>query len=186
MAKPRNRPRSTETTHFEGVTPLWGGPNKPPIPEHFHAASMSLADWAGPNWSNNDATGFFPLRHFLIEASERWHAYDWQADEDLIASRRRDEKHRKTLAQATRAFRQAIGRSAFRRAERDLGISITSALCPNAQISMPYTDGCDAIARALRDFERTALRPDRFPVRFGPLLYDSLPSRLPSGIRISF
>lgn len=114
-----------------------------------------------------------------MRASERWNAYDWKADEDLIVSRKRDEKHRETLAKATRAFRQAIGGSAFRRAERDLGLLIAAALRPNAQIEMTYEDGCNAIANALREFENQSLRPDRFPVRFGPLLYDTFPARLP-------
>jgi hypothetical protein len=179
MAKPRNRPDTVNSAYFEDVTPLWVGPGRAPIPERFHAASLSLADWAGPDWSDNDASGYFPLRHYLMGASERWNAYDWKADEDLIASRKRDEKHRETLAKATRAFRQAIGGSAFRRAERDLGVSIAAALCPNAQIEVTYEDGCNAIAHALREFENQSLRRDRFPVRFGPLLYDTFPARLP-------
>ncbi|WP_132468641.1 hypothetical protein [Novosphingobium sp. ST904] len=114
-----------------------------------------------------------------MDASKRWKAYDWQADVDLIASRKRGVKHREALAKATRAFRQAISRSEGRKAERNLGISIAAALCPEAQIEMTYEDGCNAVANALRDFEKQSLRPDRFPVRFGPLLYDAFPARLP-------
>ena len=186
MARPRNYAATVNTAYFEDVTPLWVGPEDPPIEQRFHAACYSLADWvtsrlprsSDKNWSANE-TGFWPLRHYLIGASQQWHCYDWQSDEDLIASRKRDAMHRETLAKATRAFRQAIGRSAFRRAERALGISIAAALCPNAEIEITYENGCDAIANALREFEKQSLRPDRRPVRFGPLLYDTLPARLP-------
>lgn len=193
MAKPRNRPDTVKTDYFENVTPLWVRPAipdvrpaDPPIEKRFHAACHSLADWAtsqlprtsGKDWSANE-TGFWSLRHHLIGATNRWNAYDWKADEDLIANRKRDEKHRETLAKATRAFRQAMRGSAFRRAERDLGVSIAAALCPNAQIEVTYEDGCNAIANALREFEKQSLRPDRFPVRYGPLLYDTFPARLP-------
>lgn len=44
---------------------------------------------------------------------------------------------------------------------------------------MTYEEGCDTIASALRRFESQSLRPDRFRVQFGPLLYDSFPARLP-------
>lgn len=179
MAKPRNRPDAVNSAYFEGVTPLWVAPGRAPIPERYHAASFSLADWAGPSWPDNDASGFFPLRHNLIGACEKWQTHNWQGDRDLIAARKRDAKHRQTLAKATRAFRQAIGRSSFRRAERDLGVSIAAALCPSAKLEMTYEDGCNALANALRDFEKQSLRPDRFPVRFGPLLYDTFPTRLP-------
>ncbi len=186
MAKPRNRPDVVTSEFFTGVTPLWVGPGRASIPERFHAASFSLADWAtsrlprnsDQNWSASES-GFWPLRHFLIDATERWHSYDWKADEDLIASRKRDEKHLETLAKATRAFRQALGKSAFRRAERDLGVSIVAALSPEARIEMKYEDGCNAVANALREFESIAIRPNRQPVRYGPLLYAALPARLP-------
>ncbi|QCI93900.1 hypothetical protein [Novosphingobium sp. EMRT-2] len=193
MAKPRNRPDTVNSAYFADVTPLWVRPAipdvrpaDPPIEERFHAACYSLADWASSqlprksdkDWSA-DETGFWSLRHYLMGASKRWHAYDWQADKDLIASRKRNEKHRETLAKTTRAFRQSIGRSAFRKAERDLGVSIAAALCPDAKIEMTYGDGCNAIANALREFESQSLRPDCFPVRFGPLLYDKFPARLP-------
>lgn len=179
MARPRNRPDAVNSAYFEGVTPLWVAPGRAPIPERYHAASFSLADWAGPDWPDNDASGFFPLRHYLIGACEKWQTHNWQADWDLIAARKRDAKHRQTLAKATRAFRQAIGSSSFRRAERDLGVSIATALCPSAKLEMTYEDGCSAVVSALRDFEKQSLRPDRFPVRFGPLLYDTFPTRLP-------
>ncbi len=187
MAKPRNRPAKANTAYFEGVTPLWVRPGEPTIPERYHAACHSLADWvtsllptgSGGSWLDNDLTGFFPLRHYLIGACDRWHAYDWQADRDLIAARKRDAKHGETLAQTARAFRQAIGRSGFRRAERDLGLSIAAALFPDDQINMTYEDGCNAIVKALREFERNAVRPDNYQVRFGPLLYDTMPVRLP-------
>jgi hypothetical protein len=186
MAKPRNRPDVVNSDFFTGVTPLWVGPGRAPIPERFHAASFSLADWAtsrlprnsDQNWSVSES-GFWPLRHFLIEATERWHSYDWKADEDLIASRKRDEKHQETLAKATRAFRQALGKSAFRRAERDLGVSIVAALSPEARIEMTYEDGCNAVANALRELESRAGRPNHQPVRYGPLIYKALPQRLP-------
>lgn len=179
MAKPRNRPDAVNSAYFEGVTPLWVAPSKAPIPERYHAASFSLADWAGPSWPDNDASGFFPLRNYLIGACEKWQGHNWQADRDLIAARKRDAKNRPTLAKATRAFRQAVGRSSFRKAERDLGVSIAAALCPSAKLEMTDEDICIAVANALRDFEKQTLRPDRCPVRFGPLLYDSFPSRLP-------
>lgn len=180
MAKPRKRLDTVNSLYFEKVTPLWVGPGKTPVPERFHAASLSLADWAGPNWSDNDATGFFPLRHYLIAACERWHSYDWKADEELLATWKQDAKHRETIARATRAFRFAISNSAFRKAERDLGISVAAALCPNAQIDMTYEDGCNAVREALRKFEGRALSPDRSPARFGPLLYTTSPRKLPS------
>lgn len=161
------------------MTPLWVPPGEALIPERFHGASCSLADWAGPTWFNNEASGYFPLRHYLIDICERWHAYPWLADADLIAVRKRDAKHRKALAQAARAFRNAIGRSAFRKAERDLGVSIAAALCPDALIDLAYEEGCNAVASALRAVESDALRPDRFPARFGPLLYGTIPQRLP-------
>lgn len=179
MAKPRNRPDMVNSADFEDVTPLWVGLGRAPIPERFHAASLSLADWAGPDWSDNDASGYFPLRHYLMQASERWSTYDWKADEDLIASRKRDEKHRETLAKATLAFRLALGKSAFRRAERDLGVLIAAALSPEARIEMTYEDGCNAVANALREFERRESQPNRQSVRYGPLIYRDLPQRLP-------
>ena len=186
MAKPRKCRDVVDSNFFTGVTPLWVGPGRVPIPERFHAASFSLADWAtsrlptdsDQNWSASES-GFWALRHFLIEATERWHSYDWKADEDLIASRKRDEKHKEALAKATRAFRQALGKSAFRRAERDLGVSIVAALSPEARIEMTYEDGCNAVANALRELESRASQPDWQPVRYGPLLYDTLPVRLP-------
>lgn len=187
MPKPRNRPAKANTAYFEGVTPLWVKPGEPAIPERYHEACHSLADWvtsllpigSSASLLDNDLTGFFPLRHYLIGVCDSWHAYDWQADTDLIAARKRDAKHAETLAQTARAFRQAIGRSEFRRAERDLGLSIAAALSPNTPINVIYEDGCDAIAQALREFERSAVRPDNYQVRFGPLLYDTMPVRLP-------
>ena len=186
MAKPRNRPDVVNSDFFSGVTPLWVGPGRAPIPERFHAASFSLADWvtsrlprnSDQNWSASES-GFWPLRHFLIEATERWHSYDWKADEDLIASRKLDEKHLETLAKATCAFRHALGKPALRRAERDLGVSIVAALSPDARIEMTHEDDCNAVANALRELENWASQPDRHPARYGPLLYDTLPARLP-------
>lgn len=179
MAKPRNRPSSVNSSYFDGVTPLWVKPNDAPIAQRYHAASISLADWAGPCWSDNEATGFFPLRHYLISACEKWHAYDWAADEELISVRKQEERHRETLVRTTKAFRLALRKSAFRRAERDVGIAIAAALCPDGQIDLAYEQGCDAIAHALRDFEVRVARRDRAQVRFGPLLYDAFPKRLP-------
>ena len=49
MAKPRKRPTAVKSAYFEGVTPLWVAPGRDPIPHHYHAASISLADWAGPD-----------------------------------------------------------------------------------------------------------------------------------------
>lgn len=179
MVKPRNRPRSVNTAHFSGVTPLWVQPGQAPVSECYHAASMSLADWAGPAWSDNDASGYFPLRHFLVGICERWRSYDWQADADLIATRKRAAKNREALARATRAFRHALGQSAFRTAERDLGVSIVHALSQNPRTAMKYEEGCDAVSTALRALEDDALRPDRAPVRYGPLTYCMMPQRLP-------
>ncbi|GAA4047831.1 hypothetical protein [Parerythrobacter jejuensis] len=178
MAKPRNRPDAVSSTYFEGVTPLWVAPGRAPIPERYHAASFSLADWAGPSWPDNAASGFFPLRHFLIEACAKWQAHDWQADRDQIAARKQDARHRPSLVKATQAFRQAIGRSSFRRAERELGVSIAAEFCPHAKFELEHKDSCNAVANALRELEKRWSRVDRSPVRFGPLLYDTIP-RLP-------
>ena len=141
---------------------------------------MSLADWAGPAWSDNDATGFFPIRDYIISVCERWRDYDWQADKEQLAERKRDARNRQTIARTMKAFRLAIGNSTYRRAERDLGISIAAALCPNGQIDMTYADGCDAVRDALLKVEHRALRADRAPVWFGPVRYNAPPRRLPS------
>lgn len=179
MAKPRNRPAVVDSAYFDGVTPLWVAPGRDQIPEHYHAASKSLADWAGPDWPDNDKSGFFPLREFLIGACDRWQAYDWDKDSAQIAIRKLDDKHREILARTTKAFRLALRKSAFRRAERDLGVAIAAALCPEGRIELTYAQGCDAVGDALKDFETRAVRRDRAPVRFGPLLYDTFPKRLP-------
>lgn len=180
MPKPKNRPAAVNTPYFEGVTPLWVAPDREPIPKRFHAACMSLADRAGPYWPENDKTGYFPLRHSLVKICEQWHAHDWDADEYQIAARKLDEKNRKNLADRTKAFRLSLGKSAFRYAERDLGLSIVSALCPEAQIDLTLEQGCDAVASALQQFETAISRPDRFPVRYGPLEYDTFPNRKPA------
>ena len=179
MPRPKPRPDTVDTPYFRDVTPLWVAPGKAPVPEHFHKASMALADWAGPNWSNNKATGFFPLRDYLIKACGRWQNYDWLADKELLNLRKRDAKHRETIARATKAFRLALGKSAYRKAEKDLGISIVAALSPTAQIDLNYVEGCEAVRKALQKFEGRALSPDRSPARFGPLLYKMLPRTLP-------
>ena len=179
MAKPRNRPAMVNSAHFDGVTPLWVAPGRVPVPLQFHAASVSLADWTGPDWPENEKSGFFPLRHFLIGVCDKWQAYDWDRDRAQIALRKQDDKHRETLARTTKAFRLALRNSAFRRAERDIGIAMAAALCPEGRIDLTYAQGCDAVGAALKDFEASAARRDRAPVRFGPLLYDTFPKRLP-------
>jgi hypothetical protein len=177
MARPRKRPAAVDTEFFNGVTPLWVGPNRNPIPDRFHAACNSLADWAGPNWSDNDAKGYFSLRHHIIKTCENWRAYDWEVDERLIVARKKQERTREILVRRTKAFRQSLRNSAFKKAERDLGISIVAALSPEAEIDLTYEQGCNAVAEALEQFEVNALRPDRFPVRYGPLLYERIPKR---------
>lgn len=179
MAKPRKRPAIVESAYFAGVTPLWVAPGRDPIPLHYHAASISLADWAGPDWPENEKSGFFPLRQFLIGACDKWQAYDWDRDRAQIALRKQDDKHREALARATKAFRLALRKSAFRRAERDIGIAIAAALCPEGWMDLTYAQGCDAVGDALESFEARAAQRDRAPVRFGPLLYDTFPKRLP-------
>ena len=179
MAKPLKRPNTVKSAYFEGVTPLWVAPGRDPIPHHYHAASISLADWAGPDWPENEKSGFFPLRHFLIGACDKWQAYDWDRDKEQIALRKQDDKQRETLARTTKAFRLALRKSAYRKAERDVGIAIAAALCPDGSIDLTYSQGCDAVADALKEFEARASRKDRAPVRFGPLLYEGFPRRLP-------
>lgn len=179
MAKPRNRPTKVNTAYFDGVTPLWVGPGRDPVPLQFHAASVSLADWAGPDWPENEKSGFFPLRHFLIGACDKWKTYNWDRDRAQITLRKQDDKHRETLARTTKAFRLALRKSAFRQAERDIGIAIAAALFPEGRIDLTYAQGCDAVGAALKDFEARAAGRDRAPVRFGPLLYDTFPKRLP-------
>jgi hypothetical protein len=179
MAKPRNRPAIVNSSYFDGVTPLWVAPGRDPVSTQFHAASRSLADWAGPDWSENEKSGFFSLREFLIDACEKWKAYDWDRDRAQIATRKQDDKHRETLARTTKAFRLALHKSAFQRAERDFGIAIAAALCPEGRIDLTYAQGCDAVGAALKDFETMAARRDLSPVQFGPLLYDTFPQRLP-------
>lgn len=180
MAKPRKRPTKVKSAYFEGVTPLWNGPKNTPVPPQYIDACNTLADWAGPEWPDNDATGFFPLRHYLIDACEKWTAYNWEADKRNIEARRSDERHRDTLLRATKAFRLALRESAFRRAERDVGLEIALALSPECQIDMTYEQGCDKVSQALLSFENLMEKPDPGACRFGPLFYLKFPARLPS------
>lgn len=179
MAKPRKRPTLVNSDYFDGVTPLWHGPKNTPVPPQYIDACNTLADWAGPEWPDNDATGFFSLRHYFIDACEKWNAFNWEADKQLIVAHRKDERHRDTLLRATKAFRLALRKSAFRRAERDVGLEIALALCPECQCDLTYEQGCEAVSQALQRFEDMNARRDFGKCRFGPLWYETFPQRLP-------
>jgi len=179
MAKPRNRPKHAPSTRFGNITPTWSSPENPPIDGRFDAPCQSLADWIGPKWIDERASGFLNIRYALITACERWHAYDWQSDLEAFKSRKSDEKNREDIRISAIAFRRAIGRSSYRLAERDLGIAIVKGICPEAQPTVTHKEGCDAVVEALRKLEAKSSRKDTARTTFGPLSYGSLPRRLP-------
>lgn len=179
MARPRKRPAIVSTRYFEDVSPLWVAPGQPPIPERYHEAVQSLADWAGPDWPDNEKTYFFPIRSFLIDCHQRWLQYDWQADRDAIAEWRRGRKYQVHLVEATKRFCQALDRSSYKEAYRKLGLSIGAELTPDACIEMPRDEGISAVRRGMTYFASWVERPERFRCRFGCVEFDAPPARLP-------
>jgi hypothetical protein len=158
---------------------LWVPPSKPPIPERYHDAVEALADWAGPDWGDNDRTYFFPIRGYLIECYERWLQYDWEADRAAVREWRRGRRFQASLVQAATRFHAELERSSYMDAYRKLGLSIGAELAPDAKNSMSYDEGIAAARRGMDYFVRWIGRPERFLCRFGCVEFEAPPARLP-------
>ena len=186
MARPRKRPPKVSSRYFADVSPLWVAPGRPPIPERYHEAVESLADWAGPDWADNEKTYFLPIRSYLLDCHQRWLQYDWEADRSAIAEWRRGRKYQAHLIEATKRFRQELERSSYKEAYRKLGISIGAELTPDAVIDMSRDEGIAAIQRGIEHFAQWVDRPERFLCRFGCVEFEAPPVRLPQvGIAIA-
>lgn len=178
MSRPRKRPEVVSSRYFANVTPLWVGPGKPPIDRVYHGAASSLADWAGPDWPDNEKSGFFPLREYLIQACERWASFDWEQDRRNIEQWRSSRKRINSLIRTTKAFEAELKLTPNGQAYRDLGISIVGEVAPEAEINLTYQEGIKAVQRGL---DRFAQDSQRFPrsYRYGSIEYADIPHRLP-------
>lgn len=182
MAKRRNRPLTVNTKHFEGVTSQWVKPGAAPVPERYHVASNSLADWAAslPNcrpedWSDNDKTGFFVIRHYCVIACERWRSHDWRGDVKSNQALRKAKGGAGHLLTATRKFRASLDSSNIPDAWDGLGLQIAVALDPDEPIDVRDASRTSALQEAFDAFEmRLEGFADR-PYRFGPLRYQRPP-----------
>lgn len=178
MAKPRNRPDKVDTDYFEGVTPLWVKPSDPPVPHQYRSASLSLADWAGKEWPDNDRTGFFAIRHYCVTACERWRSHDWERD--IIGNQYlRDAKQAaRHLLRTTKRFRSMLDRSNIHDAWDALGLEIAFALSPDETIDLRDTRRSLAIQASFDAFEKRLQGFEDPTYRFGPLLYRHAPRKV--------
>ena len=179
MARPRKRPHKVSSKYFDNVDPLWVPPNEPAIDARYHLAVNSLADWAGPDWPDNEKTYFFPIRSYLIRCHQRWLEYDWENDRKLVAESRRGQRYQAHLVDATKRFRDELNRSSYKDAYRKLGISVAAQLTPEAQITLTYQEGIEAVERGTEHFADWIDIPERFLCRFGSVEFDLPPRTLP-------
>jgi hypothetical protein len=192
MARTRNRSESVSTDHFEGVTPLWVKPGGAPIPERYHDASQSLASWAASlpgcepdDWSNNNKTGFFVIRHYWILACERWLGHDWDRDNAANNALHKAKNAAGPLLKAARQFHTALDRSAIPDAWDGLGLELAAALNFGEMVDLKDDRRNLAVQQAFRAFEvRLKGLADR-TYRFGPLRYRKLPRKIPPETALS-
>jgi hypothetical protein len=181
MGRRGTRKPRVPTAHFEHVTPQWNGPRNEIFPSRYHEAAEELADWFEATWADTHAVNFFQIRNQMAEVSAAWARYDFELDRRWIAARQEEERLRPTLQKSTETFRMSLNSTAFRRGERELGIAIVHALCPDAEIELTAQEGVDAVAQALQKFEQWIATPDNVEARYGPAIYTEWPpaKRLP-------
>jgi hypothetical protein len=80
MPRPKKRAGKVDTDFFNDVSPMWQQPGREAIPREFQEAVEALADWIGPNWHDQESSGFFLMRNDLIRRVMRWQSYDWASD----------------------------------------------------------------------------------------------------------
>jgi hypothetical protein len=169
----------TSTQFFSDVTPLWVGPGKLPIEKCYHEAVQDLAIWAGPNWSNNEQTFFFPIRHGVIKACERWNTHDWKSDVAGIAERREDAKRLGELERSFARFARTLGKAPFRQQKRMLGLIFLAELCPDEAIGLPLTARLSDVDKAVERFHEELKIRRNYGAQYGPVEYAGLPKQLP-------
>lgn len=179
MSRRKLIPQPVDTPYFKDVTPLWESPKGTDIPERYKTAVDLLVDWAGPEWASNEKTGYFLMRDMLTGACERWHGYDWAADESWIEERRSDAQQRPKLAKATLKFISALSSSPFRTQRHFLGLSVLTEFGATLSEPLTFGDGVAAISQSLEQFSNYISKSDKFSVRFGSVEFVAMPRALP-------
>lgn len=180
MPRLRAIPDKIDTKYFEGVTPLWVPPDRQPIPEKYHPAVRSLAEWAGPEWPENESSGFFLMRTILLNSCVFWEEYDWIRNQKRWRDRRANDKNRASLKSAAIKFQGALSAAPFNSERLSWFRSIT--LNPEISISEKMTNASaiEAIDQGIRMFVDHVSNASKVPFLFGPLEYPRPPRTLPS------
>lgn len=179
MARRKAIPHEIDTQYFAGVTPLWVPPGGAEIPDKYHEAVVELAKWAGPQWSENDASGFFLIRQVVIASCEAWSAYDWERDRIWIEERRQDVKLLRRTSGLAGTLRTLAGSNRFKR----LKIRFVARLLTQLNIKLPTDlkngDCIDAFDQSLKGFADSIDIGDRLPAIYGAIEYQNIPNSLP-------
>jgi hypothetical protein len=179
VGRPKKRAGIVDTRFFDSVTAAWLPTESNSIDPKYHEAANALADWAGPEWHASES-GFWRLRHFLVDACEKWRSYDWQADFEWFHRRKAAKMRQPDLERAVRRFLRECESSLDQRALHFLAIQMLATFFPDARIEMSREEGVSLAAQSLLSLERYVSLPDQGPVKFGPLEYDRFPRELPS------
>lgn len=179
MPRRKTIPASIDTQYFADVTPLWRPPHEQPIPERYHDAVYALAEWAGPDWSRADLTGFFLIRQVIISSCEAWNVYDWEADASWIKERKIDAARAADLERSVSKLANILITNQFRRCKLDFIGTFLSELNIEPPNDLSKGAAISALDRTIEWIVRRTQLRDRFPSRYGSIEYDNLPDRLP-------
>jgi hypothetical protein len=181
MNMPRRKaiPMSIDTQYFKDVTPLWQPPDQPSIKEKYHDGTLALAEWAGPEWADNDQTDFFLIRSVVIDTCESWISYDWDGDEAWIAERKVDAKFLPSLARSAFELSRMFEKGRFRAIKKNLVREILVELGIDVPRALTNADAIAALERSIERFAEWTKIDDNAHARYGAIEYHDLPDRLP-------
>lgn len=109
MPKPKTRPAISSTKYGE-ITPTWV-PEGQKFPAQYNEATEALADWVGPDWADESKSSFAKIRRTAVELCERWNAWDWDADEIDLESKKQDLKNYNQIGPALEIIERCLMQS---------------------------------------------------------------------------
>lgn len=178
MPRQKAIPLKIDSDYFVGVTPLWVPPDRPPIDPKYHPAVNSLAEWVGPQWPNNEKSGFFLMRTILLNSCDFWAGYDWGKDVERASERRQNDKQRAHLKAAAIKMKSSLDSAPFRVERVNWFRSLIWAIGVEIDPDFTNRSAIAAIDHGMEKLVDHIENASKLPFFFGPLEYRIVPKRL--------
>lgn len=176
MPRPQKRAKRVDTDFFNDVSPMWQPPGREAVPREFQEAVEALADWIGPNWYDQEYSGFFLLRNDLIRTVMRWQGYDWASDR-VKYNRERDWKEsRPKIGRAATNLLHELTTGNDPPTRRLFSDVIRNAFSTRAAPAQAMWQNSQAVVDSIEVFSRAVLATTPRNGRFGPLELSGFPA----------